>query len=435
MIKTLPNISVIVLSSNNSAITMVVDSIVSQLNIDDELILVDDHSSNEILNQLNKYISLKNVFLINAEKKGNRSHNRNLGAQLAKNEILLFVDGDMILKNDAINIFKHAHKNQLEIAFVGQTHATRYSEIPLKLYSGIQDYMKLISTEEGIKFITESDFFTDKRISFFNDLSLKDYFWLLYYSGVCSVEKSIFISIGGFDETLTYWGAEDVDFGYEISKYGKIGFLKEVHSVHVPHKRDIFLIESSNYYNLQSLFIKHKTWEWELLSTFRVDSNILKEMILLKNQLSMIEIETIPNTRELNCVYINTLSKENPNGHIEWNSEEKTELYNCIGISLAMLPKSVERVYINDNIFIYPSFLFCKILQQALSIANEVFIVHTKKTSRIIPLSRLKHFQTQSQLRTLYHSTDIMEYHFESINEGITKVSTKLNLQRQFELK
>lgn len=435
MIKILPNVSVIVLSSNNYGITMVVDSIISQLDRKDELIVVDDHSSTEIVNQLNQYTTLSNVFLISAEKKGNRSHNRNLGAQLAKNEILIFVDGDMIMKNDAINIFKHAHKNQLEIAFIGQTHATRYSEIPLKLYSGIYNYTQLISTEEGIRFITESDFFADKRISFFNDYSLKDYFWLLYYSGVCSVEKSAFVSTGGFDETFTHWGAEDVDFGYRISKLGKIGFLKDAHSVHIPHKRDIFSIENSNYYNLQRLFIKHQTWEWELLSAFRVDSNILKAMISLKKQLSMVEIETIPNTHEINCVYINTISKENPNGCIEWNSEENTERYNCIGISLAMLPRIVEKVYINDNIFAYPNFLFCKILQQALSISAEVFIIHTKQTSRIMPLSKYTRIHTQSQLRTLYHSTDIMEYQFESINEKMTKVSTKLDLQQHFGLK
>lgn len=435
MIKKLPNVSIIVLSSNNNAITMVLDSIISQLDENDEVIVVDDHSCTEIVNRLNKYSTKNNVFLINSEKKGNRSHNRNLGVQLAKNEILIFVDGDMIMKSDAINIFKHAHKNQLDIAFIGQTHATRYSEIPLKLYSGIDNYNQLISTEEGMRFITESDFFADKRTNFFNDYSLKDYFWLLYYSGVCSVEKSAFVSTGGFDETFTHWGAEDVDFGYRISKLGKIGFLKDAHSVHIPHKRDIFSIENSNYYNLQRLFVKHQTWEWELLSAFRVDSNILKAMISLKKQLSMVEIEAIPNTQEINCVYINTISKESPNGCIEWNSEEKTEYYNCIGISLAMLPRKVEKVYINDNIFVYPNFLFCKILQQALSISDKVFIVHTKQTSRIMPLSKYAHIHTQSQMRTLYHSTDIMEYQFDIVKNNMIKVSTKLDLQRHFGLK
>lgn len=44
MDKNLPNVSVIVLSSNNADISIVINSIISQLDVDDEIIIVDDHS-------------------------------------------------------------------------------------------------------------------------------------------------------------------------------------------------------------------------------------------------------------------------------------------------------------------------------------------------------------------------------------------------------
>lgn len=44
MDKNLPNVSVIVLSSNNAGISIVINSIISQLDVDDEIIIVDDHS-------------------------------------------------------------------------------------------------------------------------------------------------------------------------------------------------------------------------------------------------------------------------------------------------------------------------------------------------------------------------------------------------------
>ena len=45
----------------------------------------------------------------------------------------------MVLDSFAINEFKIAHKNRIECAFVGQTHATRYSEDALYFYSGLDN--------------------------------------------------------------------------------------------------------------------------------------------------------------------------------------------------------------------------------------------------------------------------------------------------------
>ena len=55
MDKNLPNVSVIVLSSNNAGISIVINSIISQLDVDDEIIIVDDHSKKSIIDELHLF--------------------------------------------------------------------------------------------------------------------------------------------------------------------------------------------------------------------------------------------------------------------------------------------------------------------------------------------------------------------------------------------
>lgn len=429
----LPNVSIVVLSSNNDGINIVLDSIIPQLNNQDELIIVDDHTESELLSKINEYLSFKIVTILHSKPKGNRSHNRNLGAKVAKNNIVIFIDGDMVPDENAILNFKMAHNFRIECAFVGQTHATRYSEIPLQLFSGINNYLELITTPNGRKTIYENDIFADNRYSFLTDPYLKDYYWLLYYSGVCSVEKEVFIKAGGFDENFTQWGAEDVDLGYKISKLGKIGFLPDVHSIHIPHKRDILFVETSNYNNLIKLYLKYRTWEWEFLLTFKADTETLKRMLYAKNQMALLKINKIINNNENNAAYINTISQEHPNGLIEYNIDGKTIEYESIGISLAQLPRCINSIYINDNVFIYPSFIYCKILQEALTISKNVYIVKTEQTIRITEFSKKNH-RTDNQLRIKYNSQDIMEYQYKSINGTLIKVTSKIKFSEHINL-
>lgn len=434
MDKNLPNVSVIVLSSNNAGISIVINSIISQLDVDDEIIIVDDHSKKSIIDELHLFRH-NNLIIINSSVKGNRSLNRNLGASEANNDILIFIDGDMVLDSFAINEFKIAHKNRIECAFVGQTHATRYSEDALYFYSGLDNYLDIISSDKGKKSIFNNKMFTDKRVTFFAKKELIEYYWLLYFSGVCSVEKNIFIEVGGFDESFTHWGAEDVDLGYRISKIGKIGFIENAHSLHIPHKRDIFEIEKSNKLNIEKLYNKYQTWEWELLNSFRITPDLLNSVITIKRQLELIDFDNITDFNDNDSVVINVISKSNPNGLIKYSFENTMYCKNCIGISLAFLPKKYKNIYISENIFVYPNFLFCRILQQSLKYANNVYIVNSNTSIRITDFSRFNSLYFQPQLKTEYVSNDIMEFNFEKLNDMLTKVTSKIDFTQSFRLK
>ncbi len=151
-IKILPNVSVIVLSSNNAGISIVINSIISQLDVDDEIIIVDDHSKKKsIIDELHLFRH-NNLIIINSSVKGNRSLNRNLGASEANNDILIFIDGDMVLDSFAINEFKIAHKNRIECAFLlVRLTPQDIQKMRFYFYSGLDNYLDIISSDKGKK--------------------------------------------------------------------------------------------------------------------------------------------------------------------------------------------------------------------------------------------------------------------------------------------
>ena len=113
------DISVIVLCHNNYGISACIDSIISQMELDDELIIVDDHSEGSFWEtELLPYSHNDRIRICSAVKKrGNRAYNRNLGVSKSKNDIFLFLDGDMVLCRGSFQAFRTAHEKAGYAAF------------------------------------------------------------------------------------------------------------------------------------------------------------------------------------------------------------------------------------------------------------------------------------------------------------------------------
>lgn len=100
--------SIAVLSHNNEYICLVLNSSLEQMEDCDEMIVVDDHSETSYFKNLEEFTLDKNIRLIKANKIGNRSHNMNIGAKYAKRDVLLFVDGDMVLIDHALLTLRYS---------------------------------------------------------------------------------------------------------------------------------------------------------------------------------------------------------------------------------------------------------------------------------------------------------------------------------------
>ncbi|WP_195496121.1 glycosyltransferase family A protein [Proteus penneri] len=108
------NISVIIpVYNKDKFLIKTLSSIISQINSNDELIIINDgstdNSQNIINNFYSKYNSYKNIKIFNRENQG-VSFTRNEGASHAENDYLLFVDADDILLDNAIERLKKLAK-------------------------------------------------------------------------------------------------------------------------------------------------------------------------------------------------------------------------------------------------------------------------------------------------------------------------------------
>lgn len=411
--------SIIVLSHNNEYIRLVLNNILKQIEDQDEIIVVDDHSEIQYFKNLEAYTADNNIKLIIASKIGNRSHNRNIGAKYAKGDILLFVDGDMVLIDNALLILRYAHAHRTEEAFIGPKHNIHYDKIHFELFTGIKNYVDLLATPEGRKQLSENFFSKDEREDFFSDTLNKRFFWMHYYTGASSVSRHIFEKCGGFDEDFTSWGSEDVDLGYRIDKYCDIGFLKDFHSFHIPHNRDAFAIETSNMHNILHMLDKYKTWEFEVLYAFNGNPNIHKSIYNIIQQMRTLSLMSIKSIESNNFIVINSISKEYPQGNLITCVNNEWKEYNLLGLAMPFKSKSFDIACISENIFIYPPILVSRILQETLRVSQNVYIQKTTDNIRI-DWNGKTFFPFQSTNHKIaYRSEDIMDYSFETVGNKI----------------
>ena len=105
------NISIIIPVYNKDRFLIkTLSSIIQQISSNDELIIINDGSTDNSQNIINsfysKYNHSNNIKIFNRENKG-VSFTRNEGARYAKNDYLLFFDADDILLTDAIKKLKN----------------------------------------------------------------------------------------------------------------------------------------------------------------------------------------------------------------------------------------------------------------------------------------------------------------------------------------
>ncbi len=408
------SISVIVISHNNEYICLVLNNILKQLEEQDEIIVVDDHSETQYFKKLETYTINNNIKLINANKIGNRSHNRNIGAESSRGDILLFVDGDMVLIDNALLILRYAHAYRTEEAFIGPKHNIHYDKIHFELFTGINNYIDLLSTSEGRKQLSEDFFSKDERESFFADTMNKRFFWMHYYTGASSVNRYIFEKCGGFDENFTSWGSEDIDLGYRIDKYCDIGFLRDFHSFHIPHNRDAFAIETSNMHNTLQMLEKYKSWEFEALYAFNGNPNIHKSIYNIIQQMRTLSLTDIKKIESDNFIIINSISKKYPQGNLITCINNERKEYTLLGLAMPFNSKSINTACISENIFIYPPILVSRILQETLRVSQNVYIQKTTDNIRIDWNGKIFFPFQSTNHKIAYRSEDIMDYSFQA---------------------
>ncbi len=230
----LPKISVVIPSAMNFTLKRnSIKHILSKLDhsdVIDEVIIVihKDDLDVELYNGIaNSYPFIR---VVTCDITNNRALSRNIGAFAAKNDYLLFIDDDMIIKNWKIvdNILYRLMKFNYDVALFPRRHFLEYPSIygngslesSLELWKNDPDNSKIPLLYNPIKMNSPY-----KTIKF------------CFPGCFMVISKKNFNKIGGFKEDFLGWGLEDAEFSLRAIKSLKVLnlFLKTYPLLHIDH--------------------------------------------------------------------------------------------------------------------------------------------------------------------------------------------------------
>lgn len=194
-------ISVIIPSYNGEQkLPTILRALSEQTVIPEEIIVVDDGSTDHTRALALKYRSTLPQLKVISRENGGRSRVRNTGAEAASAELLVFFDDDMEPASDCL-----------------QQHLCHHREHPGSILTGAQiDFWKdgLSDFRRFKKALTEK-WAADLQVSEGHPLPPDQVFMT---AANCSMPLSLFKTMGGFDERLR--DAEDYDFALRATQSG-----------------------------------------------------------------------------------------------------------------------------------------------------------------------------------------------------------------------
>ncbi len=181
-----------------------------------EVIVVDDGSEPSI--KLPSELSFKTSVVAQERDGFGLARARNLGAERASGEILIFLDCDMVPESQLVEA--HArwhHVNRFSLTLGFRHHAD---------FSGVSTEDLLKVEEPGLLFagkVVTSPQWIEFHMRRTKNLTSDDSdLFRIATGGNLGIRKSFFEEIGGFDGSFKQWGGEDIEFGFRAFNSGGI---------------------------------------------------------------------------------------------------------------------------------------------------------------------------------------------------------------------
>jgi glycosyltransferase involved in cell wall biosynthesis len=187
-----------------------------------EVIVVDDCSPDDTRSVVSRHIEAHPHFrVLRHEVNRGRSAARHTGATAARGAIILFVDGDLVV--DARYVEAHLRRHR-------RNHGERIAVIGNIEYH--EDYMR---GSNFARYVNSRYLGRRSGIGKWG-LNLDNLSANYCGSGIVSLRRDDYFASGGFDERMTRYGWEDLDFGVRVKRLGvRIVFAEEAYVKHLDY--------------------------------------------------------------------------------------------------------------------------------------------------------------------------------------------------------
>jgi glycosyltransferase involved in cell wall biosynthesis len=171
-----------------------------------EVLVVDDCSTDDTADRAARY----GCRIIRQPSNGGAAAARNRGSREARGEILFFLDADVFLNRDTLGII------------VSDLTGEKAADAVIGVYTRMQESRGFYSQYQNLFTI-----FNHEKSSGFIQ-----WFW----TAMGAVRRDAFLATEGFNEEYTGASAEDVEFGYTLSRKGfRILYDNRIQGIHYHH--------------------------------------------------------------------------------------------------------------------------------------------------------------------------------------------------------
>jgi glycosyltransferase involved in cell wall biosynthesis len=240
-----------------------------------EVIVADDGSSDHTAAVVESFAGRLPITYVAQPDEGFRAAAvRNRGAELARAEILIFLDTGALVGPDFVDAHLAAQAAPGPTAAGGGRVVLGYvyGYNPYQPFPGLAEELEGAEAGEVVRRHADDPRLWDLR---HRELAACDFDlgrlaapWMHAWTLNLSLRTADFRAVGGFDEDYRSWGGEDLELGYRLHDHGlPLTFSRQAWALEFPHERELDVNGASSRANAWLMWDKHRVPVIELYAT------------------------------------------------------------------------------------------------------------------------------------------------------------------------